>query len=85
MVISTNAGLWRYKIGDTIKFTSISPYRIQITGRIKNHINVFGEELMIENAEVALGKASKEMDLDIVDYTAGPIFMSQVKKERISG
>ena len=42
MVISTNAGLWRYKIGDTIKFTSINPYRIQITGRIKNHINVFG-------------------------------------------
>ena len=80
MVISTNAGLWRYKIGDTIKFTSISPYRIQITGRIKNHINVFGEELMIENAEVALGKASKEMDLDIVDYTAGPIFMESGKK-----
>ena len=80
MVISTNAGLWRYKIGDTIKFTSISPYRIQITGRIKNHINVFGEELMIENAEVALGKVSKEMDLDIVDYTAGPIFMESGKK-----
>ena len=80
MVISTNAGLWRYKIGDTVKFTSISPYRIQITGRIKNHINVFGEELMIENAEVALGKASKEMDLDIVDYTAGPIFMESGKK-----
>ena len=72
MVISTNAGLWRYKIGDTIKFTSISPTEFKITGRIKNHINVFGEELMIENAEVALGKASKEMDLDIVDYTAGP-------------
>ena len=80
MVISTNAGLWRYKIGDTIKFTSISPYRIQITGRTKNHINVFGEELMIENAELALSKASKVMDLEIVDYTAGPIFMEAYKK-----
>ena len=80
MVISTNAGLWRYKIGDTIKFTSLSPYRIQITGRTKNHINVFGEELMIENAEVALSKAAKIMDLDIVDYTVGPIFMEDHKK-----
>jgi hypothetical protein len=75
LVITTNAGLWRYKIGDTLKFTSLSPYRIQITGRIKNHINVFGEELMIENAEVALSKAAREMNLNIVDYTAGPIFM----------
>lgn len=75
LVITTNAGLWRYKIGDTLKFTSLSPYRIQITGRIKNHVNVFGEELMIENAEVALSKAAREMNLNIVDYTAGPIFM----------
>jgi hypothetical protein len=80
MVISTNAGLWRYKIGDTVKFTCLSPYRIQITGRTKNHINVFGEELMIENAEVALSRASKSMNLDIVDYTAGPIFMGTNQK-----
>jgi hypothetical protein len=80
MVISTNAGLWRYKIGDTIKFTCLNPYRIQITGRTKSHINVFGEELMIENAEMALSKAAKAMDLDIVDYTAGPIFMEAHKK-----
>ena len=80
MVISTNAGLWRYKIGDTIKFSSLNPYRIQITGRVKNHINVFGEELMIDNAEVALSKASKVMNLEIVDYTAGPIFMEKGKK-----
>lgn len=80
MVISTNAGLWRYKIGDTIKFSSLNPYRIQITGRVKNHINVFGEELMIDNAEVALSKASKLMNLEIVDYTAGPIFMEKGKK-----
>ena len=80
MVITTNAGLWRYKIGDTVKFTCLSPYRFQITGRTKNHINVFGEELMIDNAEVALSKAAKAMNLNIVDYTAGPIFMKKNKK-----
>ncbi|OUW34573.1 MAG: hypothetical protein CBD39_03590 [Flavobacteriaceae bacterium TMED179] len=80
MVITTNSGLWRYKIGDTIKFTNLSPYRIQITGRTKNHINVFGEELMIENAELALSKAARAMDLSIVDYTAAPIFMRTDRK-----
>ena len=80
MVITTNAGLWRYKIGDTIKFTCLNPYRIQITGRTKVHINVFGEELMIENAEVAMSKTANELGLEIIDYTAGPIFMGQNKK-----
>ena len=80
MVITTNAGLWRYKIGDTIRFTSLSPYRIQITGRTKVHINVFGEELMIENAEVAMSKTAKQLGLEIIDYTAGPIYMSQNNK-----
>ena len=80
MVITTNAGLWRYKIGDTIKFTCLNPYRIQITGRTKVHINVFGEELMIENAEVAMSKTANELGLEIIDYTAGPIFMEQNKK-----
>lgn len=82
MVITTNAGLWRYKIGDTVKFTSISPYRIQITGRTKIHINVFGEELMIENTEIAMSKTARELGLEIIDYTAGPIFMEQNKKGR---
>ncbi|MFT4699022.1 MAG: phenylacetate-coenzyme A ligase PaaK-like adenylate-forming protein, partial [Flavobacteriaceae bacterium] len=59
IVITTNAGLWRYKIGDTIRFTSTNPYRIRVTGRTKHHINVFGEELIIENAEKALVKATK--------------------------
>ena len=54
IIISTNAGLWRYKIGDTIKFTSLKPFRIQITGRTKNFINAFGEELIIENTDLAL-------------------------------
>jgi hypothetical protein len=80
MVITTNAGLWRYKIGDTIKFTCLNPYRIQITGRTKAHINVFGEELMIENAEVAMSKTANKLGLEIIDYTAGPIFMGQNKK-----
>lgn len=75
IVITTNAGLWRYKIGDTIKFTSTSPYRIKVTGRTKHFINVFGEELIIENAEMALKKVSQQLRCEILDYTAGPIFM----------
>src|SRR5690554_2404500 len=80
VVITTNAGLWRYKIGDTIRFTSIDPYRIKVTGRTKHHINVFGEELIIENAEEALRKAALLTHAEIVDYTAGPIFMEGREK-----
>jgi hypothetical protein len=80
IVITTNAGLWRYKIGDTIRFTSINPYRIKVTGRTKHHINVFGEELIIENAEAALRKAAKLTHSEIIDYTAGPIFMEGNEK-----
>ena len=80
VVITTNAGLWRYKIGDTIRFTSVDPYRIRITGRTKHHINAFGEELIIENAEEALKKASAETSCEIVEYTAAPIFMEERKK-----
>ncbi len=80
IVITTNAGLWRYKIGDTVRFTSINPFRIKVTGRTKHHINVFGEELIIENAEAALRKASKLTHSEIVDYTAGPIFMDGKEK-----
>ncbi|NEU09976.1 GH3 auxin-responsive promoter family protein [Flavihumibacter sp. R14] len=74
IIISTNAGLWRYMIGDTVKFTSLSPYRIQITGRTKHFINAFGEELIIDNAEKALDKACHETGAVIRDYTAGPIY-----------
>ncbi len=80
IVITTNSGLWRYKIGDTIKFTSISPYRIKVTGRTKHHINVFGEELIIENAEEALRKVTTETNSEIVDYTVAPIFMEGREK-----
>ncbi|MBT4958362.1 MAG: hypothetical protein HON33_00150, partial [Flavobacteriaceae bacterium] len=75
MIISTNSGLWRYKIGDTIKFTSTFPYRIKISGRTKNFINAFGEELIIENAETALEKTLLAYELKIVEYTAAPFFM----------
>lgn len=80
MVISSNAGLWRYLIGDTVRFTSTRPYRIRVTGRTKHHINVFGEELIIENADEALKKACTETGAEISDYTAGPVFMDQNSK-----
>ncbi len=80
VLITTNAGLWRYKIGDTVRFTSTSPYRIKVSGRTKHHINVFGEELIIENAEDALKKACKKTKSEIVDYTAAPIFMQGKEK-----
>ena len=80
IVITTNAGLWRYKIGDTVRFTSISPFRIKVTGRTKHHINVFGEELIIENAETELKQASKHTQCEILDYTAAPIFMEGREK-----
>ena len=75
MVITTNGGLWRYLIGDTVKFTSTEPYRIKITGRTKHFINVFGEELIIENAEEALKIACKKTKAIVTDYTVAPIFM----------
>lgn len=79
LVITTNGGLWRYLIGDTIKFTSLKPYRIRITGRTKHFINVFGEELIIENAENALNLACLKTGAEICEYTAGPIFMDTDK------
>ncbi|APU68753.1 GH3 auxin-responsive promoter family protein [Christiangramia flava] len=80
VVITTNAGLWRYKIGDTVRFTSIDPYRIKVSGRTKHHINVFGEELIIENAETALKKVSLVTSCEILDYTVAPVFMEGREK-----
>ncbi|WP_299106948.1 GH3 auxin-responsive promoter family protein [uncultured Winogradskyella sp.] len=80
VLITTNAGLWRYKIGDTIKFVSLSPHRIKVTGRTKHHINAFGEELIIENAEMAFKSVCKQTAAEIVDYTAAPIFMEGKEK-----
>ncbi|PKA98984.1 GH3 auxin-responsive promoter [Flavobacteriaceae bacterium MAR_2009_75] len=80
IIITTNAGLWRYKIGDTVRFTSTDPYRIKVTGRTKHHINVFGEELIIENTEEALKSVCKKTGSEIKDYTAGPVFMEGKEK-----
>lgn len=80
VVISTNGGLWRYIIGDTVKFTSISPYRVVVSGRTKHFINVFGEEVIIENADQALKKACQSTGALLKDYTACPIFMEEGKQ-----
>lgn len=74
LIISTNGGLWRYKIGDTITFTSLSPYRIRIAGRTKHFINAFGEELMMDNAEQAVTAACNATGATIENYTAAPIY-----------
>ncbi len=74
LVISTNGGLWRYMIGDTIEFTSTKPYLFHITGRTKSFINAFGEELIIDNAEKALHEATKATNAQILEYTAAPIY-----------
>ena len=80
IVITTNGGLWRYVIGDTIRFTSLNPYRIRVTGRTKHHINVFGEELMVENTDMAIAKACKISHCEVIDYTVAPIFMKDKEK-----
>ena len=75
MIISTSCGLWRYLIGDTIKFTSINPYKFVITGRTKYFINAFGEELIMDNAEKALAEACRVTGAEVKEYTAAPVFM----------
>ncbi len=80
IVITTNSGLWRYLIGDTVRFTSLNPYRIRVTGRTKHHINVFGEELMVENTDQAIAKACELTQTEVIDYTVAPIFMQDKEK-----
>lgn len=82
MVISTSCGLWRYMIGDTVKFTNKHPYKFVITGRTKHFINAFGEELMVDNAEKGLAKACEATGAQIVDYSAAPVFMDAYAKCR---
>lgn len=79
LLISTNAGLWRYKIGDTIQFTSLAPFRIKIIGRTKHFINAFGEEVMVDNAETAIEKASRVTCAIVRDYTAGPRYFKAAR------
>jgi hypothetical protein len=77
IVISTNGGLWRYLVGDTIRFTSTLPYRIQVSGRTRHFINAFGEELIVDNADEAIRRASIETDACVRDYTAAPVYMTE--------
>lgn len=79
ILITTNSGLWRYLIGDTVKFTATDPYRIKITGRTKHFINAFGEELIIENSEEGLKMACEKTNAIIKEYTVAPIFMDGTK------
>ncbi len=77
IVITTNAGLWRYLVGDTVRFTSLSPFRIQVSGRTRLFINAFGEELIIENAEEAMARACEATGAVVSDFTACPVFMTE--------
>lgn len=76
MVISTNAGLWRYLIGDTVRFTSLDPYRVKVSGRTRNFINAFGEELIVDNTDSALKKACEQTGAIMTEYTAAPIYLN---------
>lgn len=79
VVISTNAGLWRYQLGDTIKFTSTQPHRFVIDGRTKQFINVFGEELMVSNADKAIEIAAEKCNVNVTEYSAAPVFFKENK------
>ena len=80
LVISTNGGLWRYMIGDTVSFTSTYPYRIKITGRTQQFINTFGEEVMVSNTDKALAKTCSALNASVVEYTVAPIYFSGTEK-----
>ena len=82
LVISTSCGLWRYQIGDTVKFTSTRPYKFIISGRTKSFINAFGEELMVDNAEQGLKQACQATGAEVSEYTAAPVFMDAEGKCR---
>ena len=77
LVISTNGGLWRYLVGDTIQFTSLRPYKIRVTGRLKHYMNAFGEEVIVENSDKAIALASAKTNSVVSDYTAAPVFFSE--------
>ncbi len=82
MIISSCNGLWRYPIGDTVRIESVNPLKITISGRTKSYINAFGEELMVQNAEAALSKVCRELDCDIANYTAAPVYASDHSRGR---
>ena len=82
LVISTNAGLWRYVPGDTVTFTSTYPYKIQITGRTKQFVNAFGEEVMVDNTDRALAKTCAATQATVVDYTVAPVYFGKERRGR---
>lgn len=82
LVITTSGGLWRYLIGDTVRFTSLSPYKFVISGRTKHFINAFGEELMVDNADKAIAMTCRETGAKVKEYTAAPLFMLDKAKGR---
>ena len=82
MLISTSCGLWRYMIGDTVRFTSVNPYKFVISGRTKSFINAFGEELIVDNAEQGLAYACEQTGAEVLEYTAAPVFMDANAKCR---
>jgi hypothetical protein len=77
LIISTNGGLWRYLVGDTIQFTSLEPYRIKVSGRLKHYINAFGEEVIVDNTDKAIALASERTGAIVNDYTAAPVYFSE--------
>jgi hypothetical protein len=75
-VISTNGGLWRYLLGDTVQFTSLEPFRIKVSGRLKHYMNAFGEEVIVDNTDRAIAIASEKTGAIVTDYTAAPVYFS---------
>jgi len=76
LVISTTGGLWRYLIGDTVQFTSLNPYKLKITGRLKHYMNAFGEEVIVDNSDKAIAIAAERTNAVVNDYTAAPVYFS---------
>ncbi len=77
LIITTTGGLWRYLIGDTVRFTSINPYRIVVSGRLKHYMNAFGEEVIVDNSDKAIAIASQKCNAIVADYTAAPVYFSE--------
>ena len=82
LIITSCNGLWRYNIGDTVKIESLEPLRISIAGRTKHYINAFGEELMVDNADKAIARVSKEMNAPVLNYTAAPVYAGDRSRGR---
>ena len=77
LIMSTTGGLWRYLIGDTVQFTSLNPYKIKITGRLKHYMNAFGEEVIVDNSDKAIAHAAQKTNAIVNDYTAAPVYFTE--------